>query len=88
MGWGGDVGRRDKEEKRGGGGGKKRKGGKRREELELKKHITLHANGKPQAELLTFTFFPNSATILRVCSANGDGIVVLLLPRQIPRLIF
>ena len=50
-------------------------------------HITPHANGEPllKRELLTFTFFLSSATILLVVwSDNGDGIV-LLLPWQVPR---
>ena len=45
-------------------------------ELEVAKPITLHSNGEPssQAELLTFTFFSSSATILLVVwSANGNN---------------
>ena len=51
-------------------------------------HVTPHANGKPlfktslQAELLIFTFFPSSATILLVVwSANGDGYSALTSPK-------
>ena len=43
--------------------------------LEFTKCITPHTNGEPyQVELLTFIFFPSSATILLVLwSANDDG---------------
>ena len=47
--------------------------------LDLTEHIT-H---------MLLTFFPSSATILLVVwSANDDGIVLLLLPRQVPRSIY
>ena len=43
--------------------------------LDLTKHITQHANGKPLLKRsFSFNFFPTSATILLVVwSANSDG---------------
>ena len=64
--------------------------GKKILNLELTEHITPHANGEP---LLRWSFSHSSSTMsmfmLIVWSANGDGIVVLLLlSRQVPRSIY